>query len=67
MRQFSNMIFSRLQFETARYFAEWIGEKRNVLHASGSFGRSPFSYITRESFSRQVVHDHKMPIFIAHT
>lgn len=64
---FSSINLSRLHFKAARYFADWIGERKNVLLASGSFGRSPFSYITRESFSRQAVHDHKMPIFIAHT
>lgn len=64
---FSSMSFSRLHFKSARYFAEWIAEKKSVMLVSGSFGRSPFSYIARESFSRQVVHDHRMPIFIAHT
>lgn len=64
---FSSMNFSRLHFKAARYFADWIGEKKNVMLVSGSFGRSPFSYITRESFSKHVVHDHRMPVFIAHT
>ncbi|HTR29576.1 MAG TPA: hypothetical protein VMH27_09920 [Puia sp.] len=64
---FSSLNFSRLHFKAARYFAAWIGEKKNVLMVSGSFGRSPFSYITRESFSKQIVRDHRMPVFIAHT
>jgi hypothetical protein len=64
---FSNLNFSRLQFKAASAFAGWIGAKQNVMLVSGSFGRSPFSYLTRESFSKKTVHDHKMPIFIAHT
>jgi hypothetical protein len=61
------MNLSRLHFKAARYFAAWVGEKQNVMLVGGSFGRSPFSYMARESFSKQLVHDHKMPIFIDHT
>jgi hypothetical protein len=64
---FSSMNFSKLHFKAANYFATWIGEKQQVLMVSGSFGRSPFSYVTRRSFAEQVIHDHKMPVFIAHT
>lgn len=65
-QHFSSLGFSRLHFKAARYFAGWIGDKKNVMLISGSFGRSPFSYLARESFSREVVHDHRMPLFIAH-
>ncbi|HXD77885.1 MAG TPA: hypothetical protein VN616_08750 [Puia sp.] len=64
---FNSMNFSRLQFKAAHFFANWIGDKKNVMLIAGSFGRSPFSFIGRESFSKQVVHEHKMPVFIAHT
>lgn len=63
---FSSMNFSKLQFKAASYFANWIGEKQQVLMVSGSFGRSSFSYVARRSFAEQVIHDHKMPVFIAH-
>lgn len=64
---FTSMSFSKLHFKAAGYFADWIGGKQRVMLVSGSFGRSPFSYIARQSFARQAVHDHKLPIFIAHT
>ncbi|HUB61809.1 MAG TPA: hypothetical protein VL978_13940 [Puia sp.] len=64
---FPSLNLARLHFKAARYFADWIGEKKNVLLVSGSFGRSSFSYMARESFSKHVLHDHKMPVFIAHT
>ena len=64
---FSCMNFSKLHFKAAQYFATWIGEKQNMLMISGSFGRAPFSYLTKRSFSENVVRDHKMPVFIAHT
>ncbi len=63
---FSSMNFSKLQFKAANYFATWIGDKQNVLMVSGSFGRSPFSYVAKRSFAEQVIHDHKMPVFISH-
>jgi hypothetical protein len=64
---FESMGFSKLHFKAANYFATWIGEKHRVLMVSGSFGRSPFSYVAKRSFAEKVIHDHKMPVFIAHT
>lgn len=64
---FSSMNFSKLHFKAAQFFADWIGERQQVLMVSGSFGRSPFSYMTKRSFAERVIHDHKMPLFIAHT
>jgi len=63
---FNSMNFSKLHFKAASYFATWIGERQHVLMVSGSFGRSPFSYITKRSFAEQVIHDHRMPLFVAH-
>jgi len=63
---FNSMNFSKLHFKAANYFATWIGEKQHVLMVSGSFGRSPFSYARKCSFAEQVIHEHKMPLFIAH-
>ena len=60
------MSFSKLQFNAAEYFATWISEKKNVLLVSGSFGRSPLSYIGKQSFVEDIIHDHRLPIFIAH-
>lgn len=64
---FSSMGFSKLHFRAANYFASWIGEKMSVMLITGSFGRSAFSYVTKRSFAEQVIADHGMPVFIAHT
>jgi hypothetical protein len=64
--KFECMSFSKLQFNAAEYFATWISEKKNVLLVSGSFGRSPLSYIGKQSFAEDIIHDHRLPIFIAH-
>ena len=64
---FNSMGFAKLHFKAAHYFASWIGEKQSVMLITGSFGRSPFSYIAKKSFAGQVIREHGMPVFIAHT
>jgi hypothetical protein len=64
--KFNSMSFSKLHFKAAEAFATWIGEKQHALLVTGSFGRSPFSYLARRSFAEDVIRDHQLPIFIAH-
>ena len=64
--KFNSMNFAKLHFKAAEYFAAWINEKQNVLLISGSFGRAPFSYLIKRSFAEHIIHDHKLPLFIAH-
>jgi len=63
---FDAMGFSKLHFKAARYFATWIGQRKHVMLAAGCYGRSPFSYLAKRSFAEEVIHDHKIPVFIAH-
>jgi hypothetical protein len=60
------MNFTKLHFNAADHFAAWIGGKKNVLLVTGSFGRTSLSYIGKRSFARDVIHDHQVPVFIAH-
>jgi hypothetical protein len=64
--KFDCMSFSRLHFNANDYLASWISEKKNALLVSGSFGRSPVSYIGQRSFSEDVIREHQLPVFIAH-
>ena len=64
--KFGCMNFSKLHFNAAEYFSTWISEKKDVLLVSGSFSRSPLSYIGKRSFTEDVIHDHRLPVFIAH-
>jgi hypothetical protein len=64
--KFDCMSFSKLHFNAADYFSTWISEKKNVLLVSGSFSRSPLSYLGKRSFSEDIIHDHRLPVFIAH-
>jgi hypothetical protein len=63
---FESMAFSKLHFKASRYFATWISEHKQVMLITGAYGRSPFSYLTKRSFAEQVVHEHKIPVFICH-
>ena len=64
--KFDSMSFSKLHFDAAEYFATWISEKKNVLLVSGSFGRSALSYLGKRSFAEEIIHNHQLPVFIAH-
>jgi hypothetical protein len=64
---FSSMGFNKLHFNASHYFAAWIEEKPSAMLITGSFGRSSFSYAAKTSFIKEVLRDHSMPIFIAHT
>jgi hypothetical protein len=65
-QHFDAMGFSKLHFKASHYFSTWIGEKKNVLLVTGSYGRSAFSYLAKHSFAEQVISEHKIPVFIAH-
>ena len=65
-QHFDAMGFSKLHFKPSQYFSTWIGEKKDVLLVTGSYGRSAFSYLAKHSFAEQVISEHKIPVFIAH-
>ncbi|HLZ88171.1 MAG TPA: hypothetical protein VKQ52_13045 [Puia sp.] len=58
--------FSKLQFRAAHYFSTWISERKHVMLVTGSYGRNAFSYLAKRSFAEHVIHEHKLPVFIAH-
>jgi hypothetical protein len=57
---------SKLHFDPKKYFASWLDEKKNVVLVTGSFSRSPFSNMLKESFTTDIITRHGCPIFIAH-
>jgi hypothetical protein len=64
---FESLGLSKLHFNAVRYFSDWLNEKSPVMLVTGSYGRSVFSYMAKKSFASQAIHDHAMPVFIAHT
>ena len=57
---------SRLHFDPKKYFTDWLENKKNVLLVTGSFSRSAFSNMVKESFTTKVISRHSCPVFIAH-
>jgi hypothetical protein len=65
-RHFSNLTLFKLDANPKKYFATWMLEKESSLLVCGSFGRSSLSELFKKSFIREVIGDHKVPVFIAH-
>jgi nucleotide-binding universal stress UspA family protein len=65
-RHFPDLTIMKLHFDPKEYFAAWTSEKKNPILVSGSFGRSSFSRVFKKSFIKDVIKDHKLPIFITH-
>lgn len=65
-RHYSDLTLFKLQANPGKFFSTWISEKKSALLVSGSFGRSEFSRLFKKSFIKDVIADHRLPIFIAH-
>jgi hypothetical protein len=63
---FSNITMIRMDVEQRNYFKLWISEKEKCILVSGSFGRSLMSQFFRKSFVADLLHEHQVPLFIAH-
>ncbi len=65
-RHFSDLSFFKLDINPKKYFQVWILEKTSALLVSGAYGRSGFSQLLKRSFVKDIIADHRLPIFIAH-
>jgi len=65
-RHFPDLTIVKLHLDPKEYFAAWISEKKNSILVSGSFGRSSLSRVLKKSFIKDVIKDHRLPIFIVH-
>lgn len=65
-RHFPNLTFYKLDAHPKKYFATWLADERNALLVCGSYGRSGVSELFRKNFIREVITDHRLPIFVAH-
>ena len=64
-RHFTNLTLFKMSIDPKKYFALWIGEKKNSILVSGAYSRSSFSMMFKKSFVSDVIRDHKIPVFIA--
>ena len=65
-RHFSNLTLFKLDVKPKKYFSTWISEKKSAMLVSGSYGRSGLSQLFKKSFVKEVIADHRLPVFIAH-
>ena len=63
---FRDLDIMKLHHDSEKHFATWISEKKNAILVSGSFGRSSLSRLFKKSFIKDVIKDHRLPIFIVH-
>ncbi len=65
-RHFSNLNLMKLDLDHTKFFSTLISEKKASLLVSGSYGRSGISQLFKKSFVREVIAQHRLPVFIAH-
>jgi hypothetical protein len=63
---FNSSGIAKLHFDAHKYFTAWAETKKNILLVAGSYGRSAVSDLLHSSFAEQVIHQHKIPVFISH-
>ena len=64
--KFDYMSFSKLNFNAAEYFSNWISEKKNVLLVSRLLWPFNAFLYRQRSFAKDIIHNHQLPVFIAH-
>ena len=65
-RHFNKPVFMNLYYYPQKYFNLWAMGKKGGIIISGAFGGSALSRMFHKSFIKEVIHDHKLPVFIAH-
>ncbi len=65
-RHYSDLDIRRLELDSKNEFNAWLSGIPAPLLISGSFSRSFFAQIFRESFTQKVVGSYLIPVFIAH-
>lgn len=65
-RHYSNLQICKFDIDPATYFNTWLQDNSNPWLVTGAYGRSGLSEMIRKSFIADTIHDHKLPIFIAH-
>lgn len=63
---FGNLNVAKLHFDGGKFFSTWLEDKKDILLLTGSFSRSALSTAVHRSFIEQIIHEHAVPIFIAH-
>lgn len=65
-RHFSNLTIFKIDLNHKKYFSKWVSEKKSAMLLSGSYGQSGLLQHFKKSFVKDVIADHRLPVFIAH-
>lgn len=65
-RHFKDLTFYKLEADAQKYFNTWMMDRGTAMLVTGSFGRTRMSSLFKKHFVREVLADHKFPIFVAH-
>lgn len=65
-RHFTDLTFLNIKTHTKKEFSDWVNQNKAAIVVSGSFGRSLFSQLFKQSFMSDVISEHKLPLFITH-
>jgi len=65
-RHFPDLTLFKLDINPKAFFNTWIMDNRSALLVSGSYGRSGISQLFKKSFVKDIISDHRLPVFIAH-
>jgi hypothetical protein len=63
-RHFPDITFFKLEADAKHYFNTWMMDRGNAMVISGSYARTA---LFRKHFVEDIIKDHKLPVFIAHT
>lgn len=56
----------KLEIKTDEFYDTWVGMMKDPWVVTGSFGRSGLSQLFKGSFSAELIHRRKVPVFVAH-
>lgn len=65
-RHFTDLTFLNIKTHTKKEFSNWVNQNKAAIVVSGSFGRSLFSQLFKQSFMSDVISEHTLPLFITH-
>lgn len=65
-RHFPHLDIEVLPATLKKYFDVWASDQGHPILVCGSFNRSGLSQLFKESFSSDVINNHRIPVFIAH-
>lgn len=65
-RHFSDLTLFKMSINSKTLFNTWIEANKSALLVCGSYGRSDLSRLFKKSFVKDIIADHRLPVFIAH-